>query len=409
MSMSERVARLRQESLDAKPTISTERAELMTEFYQQNTRLMSAPMRRALAFQYLMEHKTIYIGAGELIVGEKGPAPKATPTYPELCCHSLQDLDILDSREKIPFAVSPQARQVYQDKIIPFWQGKSMRDLLFQEMTDEWKAAYEAGIFTEFMEQRAPGHTVLDDKIYRKGMLDFKQDIQRSLQKLDYLNDPQAYAKEQELQAMSICADALIRFAERHAEKARELAQQETDPQRKAELERIAEVCSHVPAHAPRDFWEALQYYWFVHLGVTTELNTWDAFCPGHLDQHLYPFYKKGLEDGTLTREQAEELLQCFWIKFNNQPAPPKVGVTAAESGTYTDFAQINTGRRQRGRLRRRQRGHLPAPGRDRGDAAACSPALRSRSAKRTPTASSSARPRSSAPALGSLRCSTPT
>jgi formate C-acetyltransferase len=342
--MSERVARLRKESLDAKPIISTERAELVTEFYQQNTRLMSAPMRRALAFQYLMERKTITLGPGELIVGEKGPAPKATPTYPELCCHSLQDLDILDSREKIPFAVSPQARQVYQDKIIPFWKTKSMRDLLFQEMTKEWQAAYEAGIFTEFMEQRAPGHTVLDDKIYRKGMLDFKEDIQRSLQKLDYIGDPQAYAKEQELQAMAVCADALIRFAQRHAEKARESAQQETDPQRRAELERIAEVCSRVPAHAPRDFWEALQYYWFVHLGVTTELNTWDAFCPGHLDRHLYPFYTKGLEDGTLTRDQAQELAQCFWIKFNNQPAPPKVGVTAAESGTYTDFAQINLG-----------------------------------------------------------------
>ncbi len=344
MSMSERVAQLRTESLAAKPTISTERAELVTEFYQQNTGLMSAPMRRALAFQYLMEHKTITFGPGELIVGEKGPTPKATPTYPELCCHSLQDLDMLDSREKIPFAVSPQARQVYQDKIIPFWKEKSMRDLLFQEMTQEWQAAYEAGIFTEFMEQRAPGHTVLDDKIYRKGMLDFKADIQRSLQKLDYINDPQAYAKEQELQAMSICADALIRLAQRHAEKARELAQHETDPQRRAELERIAEVCSRVPAHAPRDFREALQYYWFVHLGVTTELNTWDAFCPGHLDHHLYPFYKKGLEDGTLTRDQAQELAQCFWIKFNNQPAPPKVGVTAAESGTYTDFAQINLG-----------------------------------------------------------------
>ena len=342
--MSERVARLRQTSLDARPTISTERAELMTQFYQQNAGFTSAPVRRARTFQYLMEHKTIYIGPGELIVGEKGPTPKATPTYPELCCHSVQDLDILDSREKIPFAVSPEARKIYQDKVIPFWQTKSMRDALFQEMTDEWKAAYETGIFTEFMEQRAPGHTVLDDKIYRKGMLDFKQDIQRSLDKLDYIGDPQAYAKEQELQAMSICADALIRFAERHAEKARELAQQETDAQRRAELGRIAEVCLRVPAHAPRDFWESLQYYWFVHLGVTTELNTWDAFCPGHLDRHLYPFYKKGLEAGTLTRDQAEELLQCFWIKFNNQPAPPKVGVTAAESGTYTDFAQINTG-----------------------------------------------------------------
>lgn len=344
MPVSERVARLKKQSLDARPVISTERAELITQVYQQNMGFVSAPVRRALAFQYLMEHKTIYIGPGELIVGEKGPAPKATPTYPELCCHSLQDLDILDSRDKIPFAVSPEARKIYQDTIIPFWRGKSMRDVLFQEMTDEWKAAYETGVFTEFMEQRAPGHTVLDDKIYRKGMLDFKQDIQRSLQKLDYITDPQAHAKEQELRAMSICADALIRFAERHAQQARELARQESDPQRQAELERIAEVCTHVPAHAPRDLWEALQYYWFVHLGVTTELNTWDAFCPGHLDRHLYPFYKKGIEEGTLTRDQAEELLQCFWIKFNNQPAPPKVGVTAAESGTYTDFAQINTG-----------------------------------------------------------------
>jgi len=344
MSMSERVARLRQQSLDARPTISSERAELLTEFYQQNLGLMSVPVRRALAFQYLMEHKTICFNEGELIVGEKGPAPKAAPTYPELCCHSLEDLDILNSREKISFAVSPQARQVYEETIIPFWRGKTMRELIFQEMTEEWKAAYEAGVFTEFMEQRSPGHTVLDDKIYRKGMLDFKQDIQQHLDSLDYLNDPDAYDKQEELKAMDICVDALIRFAERHAEKARELAQQEADPQRKKELERIAEICTHIPAHPPRDFWEALQYYWFVHLGVTTELNPWDSFCPGHLDQHLYPFYKKGLEEGTLTREQAEELLQCLWVKFNNQPAPPKVGVTAEESSTYTDFAQINLG-----------------------------------------------------------------
>jgi pyruvate formate-lyase/glycerol dehydratase family glycyl radical enzyme len=342
--MSERVAKLRQQSLDAIPTISTERAELMTQFYQQESRTVSAPVRRALAFRHLMEHKTICINEGELIVGEKGPAPKATPTYPELCCHSLADLDILDSREKISFAVSPQTRRVYEKTIIPFWQGRTMRELIFQEMTEEWKAAYEAGVFTEFMEQRSPGHTVLDDKIYRKGFLDFKRDIQQSLQNLDYLNDPDAYDKQEQLKAMDICADALIRFAERHAEQARELARQETDPQRRQELERIADVCSYVPAHAPRDFWEALQYYWFVHLGVTTELNPWDAFNPGKLDQHLYPFYENGLEAGTLTRERAEELLQCFWIKFNNQPAPPKVGVTAAESSTYTDFAQINTG-----------------------------------------------------------------
>ena len=343
---SARVSRLRQQSLDAQPAISTERAELVTECDKQRPLygFLSAPIRRALVFKHLMEHKTICINPGELIVGEKGPAPKATPTYPELCCHTLQDLHVLDTREKISFAVSEQARQVYRERIIPYWQGQSMRDRIFEEMTDEWKAAYESGVFTEFMEQRSPGHTVLDDKIYHQGFLDFRAAIQHSLDSLDYLHDPQAYAKQKELEAMRICADALIRFAERHAEKARALAAQETDPARQEELERIAEICTHVPAHAPRDFWEALQYYWFVHLGVTIELNPWDAFNPGRLDQHLYPFYQRGLAEGSLSPERARELLQCFWIKFNNQPAPPKVGVTAAESSTYTDFAQINTG-----------------------------------------------------------------
>jgi pyruvate formate-lyase/glycerol dehydratase family glycyl radical enzyme len=342
--MTERVERLRRESLGAAPSISTERAELVTEIYERTTGVASVPIRRALAFRHLMERKTIYLGDGELIVGEKGPSPKATPTFPELCCHSLEDLDILNTREKIPFIVSPAARKIYEDTIIPFWRGKTIREALFESMSSDWKAAYEAGVFTEFMEQRAPGHTVLDDKIYRKGFVEFKRDIERSLASLEGTQDRDAEAKRQELEAMRIAADALISFAGRHAEQARALAREEKDPARRAELGHIAEVCEHVPAHAPRDFHEALQYYWFVHLGVTTELNTWDAFNPGHLDQHLYPFYARGIEDGTLTREKAEELLQCFWIKFNNQPAPPKVGVTAAESGTYTDFAQINTG-----------------------------------------------------------------
>lgn len=344
MTMTERVACLRKQSLEAQPSLSHERAELLTEFYQTQTKLWSAPVQRANAFRYLLEHKEICINPGELIVGEKGPAPKATPTYPELCCHSLQDLDILNVREKTSFKVNPEARRAYQEKVIPYWKGRTIRELIFAEMSPEWIAAYEAGIFTEFMEQRSPGHTVLDKKIYSKGMLDFMVDIQNSLQGLDYLHDPQAYAKQEELKAMEICAGAIICFAERHAQAALELAQVEQDSQRRKELERIAQVCSHVPAHAPRDFWEALQYYWFVHLGVTIELNPWDAFNPGKLDQHLYPFYRKGLLEGTLTEDVAEELLHCFWIKFNNQPAPPKVGVTAAESGTYTDFAQINVG-----------------------------------------------------------------
>jgi trans-4-hydroxy-L-proline dehydratase len=344
MSMTERVKILRGQSLEAKETLSPERAELLTEFYRQDAGLVSLPVHRAMAFKYLLENKEISIHEGELIVGEKGPDLKNAPTFPELCCHDLSDLEVLNSREKTSFNVSPETKSSYKESIIPFWKGKSMRELIFKEMTEEWHQAYQAGVFTEFMEQRAPGHTVLDDKIYKKGMLDFQSAIDERLAALDYLNDPQAYEKQEELRAMHIAAGAIMAYAKRHAEKAQEDAFSETDDLRKSELLKIAEVCKHVPANSPRNLWEALQYYWFIHLGVTIELNTWDAFSPGHLDQHLLPFYQQGLKDGSLTRESAEELLQCFWIKFNNQPAPPKVGVTAEESGTYTDFAQINLG-----------------------------------------------------------------
>ncbi len=341
--MNERTRRLRQETLDAVPTLSGERAALMTEFYRDNLGRWSPPVLRARAFRHLCERKTIWIGDGELIVGERGPRPKAVPTYPELTCHSLEDLAILDSRPKTPYRAPAECRELYERTVIPFWRGRSLRDRMFAMLPEEWRAAYDAGVFTEFMEQRAPGHTVLDDKIYRKGMVDFKVDIARARAALDFAGDAQAYDRREQLDAMEIACDAVVLFAERHAALAEEMAAA-ADPQRRAELERIAAVCRRVPAHAPRDFHEALQAYWFCHLGVITELNGWDAFNPGHLDQHLLPFYRRGLADGTLTEASARELLECFFVKFNNHPAPPKVGVTAEESGTYTDFANINLG-----------------------------------------------------------------
>ncbi len=342
--MSDRTQALRRLSLDTPPSLTGERAKLMTEFYQANDGKFSVPVMRARAFLHLCQHKTIYLGEDELIVGERGPAPKVVPTFPELTCHSVEDLRILNSRAKTWYRVDDECIKLYEEKVIPYWRGRSMRDRMFAELPQEWRDAYDAGLFTEFMEQRAPGHTVLDDKIYSKGMLDFKKDIADAIAKLDFLNDPEAYEKRETLKSFDISCDALVVSAERHAVQARELAAKESNPQRKVELLKIAETCSHVPVHAPRDFHEALQYYWFCHLAVITELNGWDSFNPGHLDQHLLPFYERGLADGTLTKESARELLECFFIKFNNHPAPPKVGVTAAESGTYTDFANINLG-----------------------------------------------------------------
>ena len=341
--MTERTRRLREESLSAEPSISSERAMLLTEFYRENEGIHPVPILRALAFHYLCEHKTIWIGADELIVGERGPRPKAVPTFPELTCHSLEDLRILDVREKTRYRVPRECFDDYEREVIPFWSERSLRGQLFEALPESWHRLYAAGVFTEFMEQRAPGHAVLDDKIYRRGLRDTKADIAVALAGLDD-RDPATPDRRDSQRSMEIACNAMIRFAERHAELAEQLADSESDPERRRELLRIAEVCRRVPAEAPRDFHEALQAYWFCHLGVVTELNGWDAFSPGHLDQHLGPLFERGVVDGTLTRESARELLEALFVKFNNHPAPPKVGVTAAESGTYTDFANITLG-----------------------------------------------------------------
>ena len=345
MKMTERIRKLREQSLNAENRISAERALLITEFYQSGMAdAEPVPVQRALAFKYILEHKYICVNEGELIVGERGPAPKATPTYPEICIHSLQDLEILNDRPKVSFKSDETTRAAYRDIIIPYWKGKSNRDRIFQSLPQEWKEAYTAGVFTEFQEQRAPGHTALGIKMFRTGLLDLKEEIAESLAKTDLVNDPEGVDKRDELRAMDIVCDAMIRYAERYAERLEELAAEEKDPVRKKELEKMAAICRRVPAHAPTTVHEALQHYWFIHLGVVTELNPWDSFNPGRLDQSLYPLYKKQLEEGTVTQEEVYEMLQSFWVKFNNHPSPPKVGVTAEESNTYTDFCLINVG-----------------------------------------------------------------
>jgi pyruvate formate-lyase/glycerol dehydratase family glycyl radical enzyme len=343
--MNQRIQQLRDKTLSDIPTLSSERAGLLTDFYRSpDVAGLPVPIARAKAFAYIMAHKELYLGDNEIIVGERGPEPKATPTYPEICVHSRQDLEILNARQKIPFRVRAAERPKIVDEISPFWQGKAIRDRMFAALDQAWKEAYAAGVFTEFMEQRAPGHTVMDDKIYHNGMTDFISRIDQRIAELDFLTDDAALAKKEQLQAMQIAAGGLITLGQRYAERARTAAAGEKNQERRSELLEIARICHKVPANKPDTFHEALQYYWFVHLGVITELNTWDSFNPGRLDQHLLPFYRAEVAAGSLDEDRAKELLQAFWIKFNNQPAPPKVGITAKESNTYTDFSLINVG-----------------------------------------------------------------
>lgn len=341
--MNERIRRLRKQSTETQAHIDMERARYFTEAYRRYEGEVSIPELRALSLKHYFANKTICIEDGELIVGEKGSGPQAAPTFPDLCCHTVDDLKIMNERDLINFKVQEED-YIFQEEIIPYWEKRSIRHKILMHMTPEWKRAYGAGIFTEFMEQRGPGHTVGSENIYTRGFLDHKRDIKKRLDRLDYFNDPEAMNKEAELKGMDIACDAILLLASRYAELAECMAAQCGDAVRKTELLQIAENCRVVPAQSPRTYWQAIQMYWFVHLGVTTELNPWDAYSPGRLDQHLISFYRKDREEGILDEEQARELLECLWVKFNNQPAPPKVGITLKESSTYTDFANINTG-----------------------------------------------------------------
>ena len=342
--MNDRIKKLRKESTEAVARIDMERAKYFTEAYKEYEGAVSVPELRALALKNYFSKKTLYIGEGELIVGEKGCGPQAAPTFPDLCCHTVEDLHVMNDRDLISFKVNEEDYEFQEKEMIPYWENRSIRHKILDHMTPEWKQAYAAGIFTEFMEQRGPGHTVGSENIYNKGFLEHKADIAKALETLDYIHDPEALDKEAELKGMDIACDAILILAERYAAYAGELADACEDETRKAELLQIAENCRVVPAHKPQTYWQAIQMYWFVHLGVTSELNPWDAYSPGRLDQHLIRFYDRDLEEGILTRDRAKELLECLWVKFNNQPAPPKVGITLKESSTYTDFANINTG-----------------------------------------------------------------
>lgn len=343
--MNERIRRLRRLSVETQPHIDMERAVLQTEAYQMYEGRVSVPELRALTLKHIFTHKTLYIGEGELIVGEKGACPQSAPTFPELCCHTLEDMRNMNDRAVVNFTVTEEDLNIQQEKIIPYWEDRSMRRRILDSMSQEWKDAYEAGIFTEFMEQRGPGHTVGSAKLYEKGYLDYQEDIRAALAKLDYESaDAEVLNRRDQLNAMLIACDAIMILGRRYGELARKLAAECRDEQRKKELLQIAANCDVVPAHRPETFYQAIQTYWFTHLAVTTELNPWDAYSPGHFDQHLGPFYERDTQAGLLTRDQALELMECLWVKFYNQPAPPKVGITLKESSTYTDFANINTG-----------------------------------------------------------------
>ena len=343
--MNDRVKMLRHQSETTQPYIDMERALIETETYKRYEGSLSIPELRGQVLHDYFERKTIRIEPGELIVGEKGRGPQAAPTFPELCCHTLEDMHNMNDREQVNFKVTEDDLRVQEQIIIPYWKNRAFREKIMAAQTEQWHLAFEAGIFTEFYEQRAGGHTCLgSERGVTHGFAEIKQEIQNALDAIDYLNDNQALEKRDELRGMLIAVDATTVLANRYADLAAKMAEEESDSKRAEELRQISENCHVVANERPKTYWQWIQRYWFIHLAVTSETNPWDAYTPGRLDQHLNPYYQADVAAGRLDREHALELLECLWVKFNSQPAPPKVGVTLKESGTYSDFANINTG-----------------------------------------------------------------
>ena len=172
--MNERIQKLRQISVTTPVHIDLERAKIETDFYRENDGKYSIPVMRAMTLKEYFSKKTLYLGDGELIVGEKGKDPQASPTFPELCCHSEEDMIVMSERDLVSFKTTEEDRKLQREEIIPYWTGRSMREKLLSKMTPEWHDCYEAGMFTEFMEQRGPGHTCGGEQVFTPGDMDYK-------------------------------------------------------------------------------------------------------------------------------------------------------------------------------------------------------------------------------------------
>jgi len=313
-----RIKKMREEVVSSKPILCSERALLVTEAYKETE---NEPMiiRRAKAFEKVLKNMTIEIWDDELIVGNHGGnGRRSAPVFPEWGTYWLEkELDeILETRKQDRFIV-PQKVKEDLKSIFPYWKGKTVYERYRAMLPEETKRIRDAYIFTrDLFERGGYGHAAYDTpKVLKMGFKGIKEEVQERLRKLEKTN-----AKDQEkrlfYEAVLITSDAAIHFAHRFSEKAKFLAKKETNEVRKRELEKIAEVCAWVPENPARDFWEAVQVAWFLQLLVQIESNG-NSVSPGRLDQYLYPYFKKDLEEGRLTIEQAQELLDCFWLKLN--------------------------------------------------------------------------------------------
>lgn len=324
-ALPERICRMREAFLDIKPSLSIHRARAITKITQENPDLPII-LRRAIAFQHLCQTLPIYIGADELIVGHAGGKPRAAVLSPDICWQWIEkELDTVSTRAQNPYDLSESDKAELREDIIPFWKGKSIDELVYNELDAMGilPIAFESGIIdcevktTSGGGDLAPGYGNI---LLKKGFGGIKAHAEKRLATLSRDSNEEV-SQYHFLTAVTRICEGMIQLGQRYADLARQEAEHAATPERREELLALAVICSHVSTHPPRNFWEALQAMWFGQVAIYLE-ETNAGTSPGRVDQYLYPWYCQDLDSGLLSTDEAKELFYCLLIKFNENTWP---------------------------------------------------------------------------------------
>ena len=310
-----RIKKLRERIVATTPQICIERARLITEAYKENESL-PAVLKRAKALEKILLEMSIYIDEDELIVGNQASKPRSAPIFPEYSVDWIEkEIDEFSQRSGDKFLVDERIKPELLD-IVSYWKGRTVKDRANSTIPKETKkASLIKAIDAEGNLTSGDGHIVVDfEKVLKKGLNGIIKEIEEELADLN-LSEPHNLRKRTFLKAAKISLNAAIIFAQRYSEQAKRLANKENDPQRKEELKKISEICQWIPANPARNFWEAIQSVWFIHLITQIESNG-HSFSLGRFDQYMYPYYIKDVVGGKITRGKILELIESLWIKL---------------------------------------------------------------------------------------------
>ncbi len=314
---SARIEKLKEHLFAKMPQIEADRAVLLTESYMQ-TEGESVVTRRAKAFKNILENIPVTIRPYELVVGSATVAPRSCQVFPEFSFDWLEaEFDTVEKRSADPFYISEETKNTLRT-VYKYWKGKTTSELATSLMAPEAKLAMKHNIFTPGNYfYNGVGHvTVQYDKVLSIGYRGIMEEVKAELATMNF-GDENYVSKKALLDAVIMSCEAVITYAHRYANLARELAKKEYDSDRKAELIKIAENCERVPENGANSFYEACQSFWFVQMLLQTE-SSGHSISPGRFDQYMYPYYKADIDAGRITRDFAQELMDCIWVKLND-------------------------------------------------------------------------------------------